>query len=215
MAYRLGCATGGGNEQQKMIYEALIFAAGVATGALVIIVFLLYELTLFFGPRRPLEDEMHIPLAWRIAAVALLAVALLGAAAAYRSHVWHQGFDTAVSERAARDAVATLARVRENAVVAVKNDSINAIINKAHNETLTPVIQRIYVDRVRVGPGICGPASATKTEDASGGNGEDSPARLVRADIERDIRALKVQVEEGFAAGRACQEFGRQQGFWP
>lgn len=124
-----------------------------------------------------------------------------------------EGFERATSERAARDAVAIFARVRDNAVLSIKQDNINQIITRTKNEELAPVVQRIYVDRVRVGAGTCGSAGAA---DANGaGDDADSPGRLVRDDVERDTRALTEAVEQDLATGRACQAFVRENGMAP
>lgn len=151
----------------------------------------------------------------KIAAASLALLLLLVGGVAYRSHVWHAGYDQAVTDRAGRDLAAVVTRVADNAVVAVKNDSINAVLTKAHDETLDPVIHTIYVDRVRVGPGTCGPTAAPKAEDAPDSNSADPSPRLVSEGTEADIRALEVIVEKAFATGRACQAFGVAHGFVP
>lgn len=126
-----------------------------------------------------------------------------------------EGFERATSERAARDAVAIFARVRDNAVLSIKQDNINQIITRTKNEEVAPVVQRIYVDRVRVGAGTCGPTGAASAQGASGGDGTNSSGRLVRDDVERDTRALTEAVEQDLATGRACQAFVRESGMAP
>lgn len=155
------------------------------------------------------------PLLWKAGAALALAAALVGAGAAYRQHVYQLGYDTAVGERAARDGVAILHRTAENVVVAASQASINTIITKVKNEELAHVRERIVTQRVYVGTGICPAAGSPDPEGTGGGNGSDSPGRLVRPDIERDIRALKVVVEEDLATARACQGFVRQNGMEP
>lgn len=156
-----------------------------------------------------------IPTSWKIGAVLLLTGALV-AVDAWRVHEADQaGFGRATTERAARDAIAVFTRVKENVAAGIKQDAVNAFITKAKNEEIAPVVQRIYVDRVRVGAGTCGPAAAAKTEDAAGSNGADSPGRLVREDVERDTRALTEAVEQDLATGRACQAWGKENGFVP
>jgi hypothetical protein len=156
-----------------------------------------------------------IPTSWKIGALLAL-LALVGAVDAWRVHEADQaGFDRATTERAARDAVAVFTRVKENVAVGIKQDAINTFITKAKNEELAPVIRTVYVDRVRVGAGTCGPAASAKAEDAGGGDSADSPGRLVREDVERDTRALTEAVEQDLATGRACQAWGRKNGFVP
>ncbi len=156
-----------------------------------------------------------IPLSWKIGAVAVLVGLLTAGHLARVSHAYSSGHAAAVSERQAADGVAILARVQDNTVVGFKHDAINAVLTKAKNEELDPVVRRIYVDRVRVGSGICQPAAAAKAEDAAGGDSGDSATRLVSPGTEEDLRALVVKVEKHFATGRTCQEWGVEHGFVP
>ena len=154
---------------------------------------------------------------WRCIALvlaALLVVAGVGIVYAHSTGT-KEGFERATSERAARDAVAVFARVRDNAALSAKQDNINQIITRTKNEELAPVVHRIYVDRVRVGTGTCGPAGAASADGTSSGDGANSSGRLVREDVERDTRALTDAVEQDLATGRACQEFVRENGMAP
>jgi hypothetical protein len=144
-----------------------------------------------------------------------LALMLAAAGAGYHHHVYQSGYDTAVAERAARDGVAVLHRAAENVIVADKQASINAVITKAKYEELAPVRSHIAAERVRVGAGICPAAGSSDAEGAAGGDGADPPGRLVRSDVERDIRALKLAVEDDLSTGRACQAFVRENGMVP
>lgn len=154
-----------------------------------------------------------IPTSWKIGAALLLCGALVGVDA-YRVHGADQaGFQRATTERSARDASAVFHRVQDNVAEAAKNTDINKFLTKDQNEKLAPVVQRIYVDRVRVGPGICGPAAAAKAEDAGSGDGTDPASRLVSPASEAGIRELDVEVEKHLATGRTCQAWGREHGF--
>lgn len=156
-----------------------------------------------------------IPTLWKVGAALALVAAVVAGGAAYRSHVYDKGYAQAVADRKASDLVAITTRNKDNAALAVKQDATNIKIEKVKNEELAPVRDRIVTRRVYVGTGICGPAAPAKTEDAAGSDRDDSPGRLVRPDIDRDIRALKLQVEEALATGRACQQFGKENGFYP
>ena len=151
---------------------------------------------------------------WRGIALTLAILLLVASVGIVYEHAKGdaEGFRRATSERAARDAVAIFTRVSDNAALSIKQDAINRIITKVKNEEVTPVIQRIYVDRVRVGTGTCGSTSATNTSGAGSGDGADTSVRLVREDIERDTRALIEAVERDLATGRACQMFLRESG---
>lgn len=154
---------------------------------------------------------------WRGVAISLAALLIAAGVGIICAHSAgeKEGFKRATSERAARDAVAIVARVRDNAVLSMKQDNINQIIERTKNEEVASVVQRIYVDRVRVGAGTCGPASATVADGASVSDGANSSGRLVRDDVERDTRALTEAVEQDLATGRACQAFVRENGMAP
>lgn len=156
-----------------------------------------------------------IPLRWKIGATLALAIGAAVACSAYRAHVYQAGYDAAVSERAAADALAALRRTESNTVEAARQGIINLKITETKHEELAPVVQRIYVDRVRVGAGTCGAAAATETEDAGSGGGANPTGRLVREDVERDTRALEEAVERHLATGRSCQAWGAENGFVP
>lgn len=154
---------------------------------------------------------------WRGIALALATLLLAAGIGIIYAHNKgdHEGFARATSERAARDAIAVFTRVRDNAVESARQVNINQIITRTKNEEVAPVVQRIYVDRVRVGAGTCGPAGAADANGARIGDDADSPARLVRDDVERDTRALTEAVEQDLATGRACQAFVRENGMAP
>jgi prophage endopeptidase len=157
-----------------------------------------------------------IPWYWKAGAAVALAVAITAGVEAYGSHKYGQGHDAAVSERAARDLVAVVKRTDQNAVLSIKQDSINAVLTKVKNEEIAPVRAHIAAERVRVGAAICnGPAAPAQAESAAGRDSADPPGRLVRQDADRDIRALKLAVEEDLATGRACQAFLDKNGLVP
>lgn len=156
-----------------------------------------------------------IPLPWKIGA-GLALVAGLVAVDAYRVHEADlAGFNRATTERAARDGVAVLHRTAENAVITATQASINTVITKAKNEELAPVVQRIAAERVRVGPGICPAAGPADPQGPAGRDGANPPGRLVRPDVERDLIALKLAVEQDLATGRAAQAFIEKNGMVP
>jgi hypothetical protein len=157
-----------------------------------------------------------IPLSWKIGAVAVLLVLLSVGHVARVHRADAAGYARAVTERAAADALAVSARLKENAVTGAKQAAANVAITKAKNEEIAPVRTRIAVDRVRVGPALCsGSTSPTEPKSAASSDGTNPSGRLVRSDVERDIRALKLAVEEDLATGRACQAFLRDNGLVP
>lgn len=85
-----------------------------------------------------------------------------------------------------------------------------------HDAELNEMRNRlIAAERVRVGTAICSqrPATPAKAESAKGGTPANPGTIVVRDDVDRDIRALMIKVEEGFAACRACQRFIIEEGF--
>lgn len=148
-----------------------------------------------------------------VLALVLLAVVGTFGVRWYGAHQFEAGHAAAEAEQRGRELVATVARVQDNAVEASKQQSINLTITETKNEELAPVRARIAADRVRVGPALCGgSAAAPEAPSAPSGNETDSPGRVVRADIDRDIRALKLAVEEDLATGRACQAWAVANG---
>jgi hypothetical protein len=125
------------------------------------------------------------------------------------------GHAAAVDERTAADAVAVLRRTEENSVLAAHQGAINLKITETKNEEMQPVRERIVTQRVYVGSAICGPAGAADTEVSAGGDETNPPGRLVRPDVERDIVALKLAIEDDLATGRACQASAQEHGLVP
>lgn len=153
-------------------------------------------------------------LAGLIVLAGLLVVGTLGVR--WYGAVQYQAGRTAASEeRAAADARAVLLRTEENAVLAQRQGETNLKITEAKHEELAPVRERIVVERVRVGAAICGPADPADAESAGGGAKADPAGRLVRPDAERNLVALKLEVEEHLATARACQATLRKYGLVP
>ncbi|SDC64951.1 hypothetical protein SAMN05428966_10242 [Massilia sp. PDC64] len=151
-----------------------------------------------------------------VAAVVLLAVGTLGVRA-YGAHRYNAGRAAAIEERAQTDAAAVLKRTRENAATATHQAVSNATITEKKHEEIQPVRERIVTRRVYVGSALCGdrPAATTEAESTAGSDSADSPGRLVRRDVERDLVALKLAVEEDLATGRACQAVLKDEGMVP
>jgi hypothetical protein len=142
---------------------------------------------------------------------------LVAGGASYRRHVYQQGYAAAVAERAQTDVVAILRRTQDNAVLAIQQAQINTIITEKKHEELAPVRERILTQRVYVGSAVCGDraAATAEAEGTGSGNEADPSRRVVRPDVERDLVALKLAVEEDLATGRACQGTLRENGLAP
>jgi len=102
-------------------------------------------------------------------------------------------------------------RNKENEDLRKQFSDNNEVLGNKYNEELSKVKSDLAVSRrLRVGTAICGrPSSPANPQSAPGSIEANTGGGLVREDIERDIRALELRVEEGFAAGRACQGFVR------
>ena len=147
-----------------------------------------------------------------LAGVLLAVVAALGVRW-YGAHQYGAGEAAEREAQHGRELAATVRRVQDNDLEAAKQHTINLTVTETKNEELAPVRARIAADRVRVGPALCdGPAAAPEAASAQGGNGADPAGRVVRSDLVRDIRALKLQVEEALATGRTCQAWAVANG---
>lgn len=133
------------------------------------------------------------------------------------SAAYDQGHAAAVTERAAADLAAAVGRVVENDVLAVQQRATNAAITKVKNEELAPVFARVdAAPGLRRPRAICdSPARAPETPSAAGSDSADPPGRLVREDVDRDLRTLIKDVEQDLATGRACQAFLERNGLVP
>jgi len=108
--------------------------------------------------------------------------------------------------------------VAANAREAKRQAAINQTITEGKDREIAALTARLNAaGRLRVGPAICGggPAPAAQTPDAGGGHGADTPAGLVREDVDRDFKALILAVETDLATGRACQAAAREHGLAP
>jgi hypothetical protein len=135
----------------------------------------------------------------------------------YGAARYDAGRAAAIAERAQADKGAIQARTTENATEAVRQVVSNATITEKKHEEIAPVRERIVTQRVYVGAAVCGdrPAAPAQAESAAGSDSTNPPGRLVRPDVERDLVALKLAVEEDLATGRACQATLRENGMAP
>lgn len=159
---------------------------------------------------------MLSPVLIRWAVLAALCAAFGGSA--YVAGLTHEkkAWQAADAAKEAKTSAAMVARMQSNATESAKQSEINATITERTHEELSPIVKRIYVDRVRVGPSLCGGTPPTaQTESAGSSNAADPPGRLVPDQLEGRIRELEIRVEEALATGRACQAFVRENGMAP
>jgi hypothetical protein len=156
---------------------------------------------------------------WLCGLIVMTALVAVGSVAvhAYGAHRFDDGRAAAIEERAQADAAAVLKRTRENATRAGDQAASNATITEKKHEEIQPVRERIVTRRVYVGSALCGdrPPAPAEAQGAAGGDEADSSRRLVRPDVERDLVALKLAVEEDLATGRACQALLKDEGMVP
>lgn len=104
---------------------------------------------------------------------------------------------------------AIIQRVTENQALIDKYAADNAAITKAKNEEIAAVRSSLAVS-LRRGAGICArPASAPEASPTGGSDAASAPSELFRPDIDRDLRATMMEMEEVAATARACQSFVR------
>ena len=135
----------------------------------------------------------------------------------YGNERYDAGHAAAIEERARADAAAALKRTRENTTRAAEQATSNATITEKKHEEIQPVRERIVTRRVYVGSALCGdrPSAPAQAESAGSSDSADPRGRLVRPDVERDLVALKLAVEEDLATGRACQAVLKDEGMVP
>jgi hypothetical protein len=135
----------------------------------------------------------------------------------YGAAQYQAGYAAAVAVRAQADAAAVAKRLDDNKAAATHQATSNATITEEKHEELQPVRERIVTQRVHIGSAVCGdrPTGAAEAEGTGSGHEADPPGRLVRADVERDLVALKLAVEEDLATGRACQRVLQDEGMVP
>lgn len=108
----------------------------------------------------------------------------------------------------AQDA-AIIQRVTENQALIDKYAADNAAIMKAKNEEISSVRTALAVS-LRRGAGICArPSAAPQASPTGSGNDASTASGAFRDDIQRDIGAALMEMEEVSATARACQSFVR------
>lgn len=104
---------------------------------------------------------------------------------------------------------AIIQRVTENQALIDKYAADNAAITKAKNEEIAAVRSSLAVS-LRRGAGICaGSARAPEVPAAGSGDAASTASWAFRDDIQRDIGAALMEMEEVAATGRACQSYVR------
>lgn len=156
-----------------------------------------------------------IPAPYRLALLGLFAVALIAFGWVKGATSVQRKWDAADGHRARAEVAAIQERIAENKREAARQVAINEKITKGKDHEIAQLTARLAsAGRLRIGTAICGgPAAPAETAVPSGGDGADSPARLVRSDIDRDFKALILAVETDLATGRACQAAAREHGF--
>lgn len=105
--------------------------------------------------------------------------------------------------------VAIAKREKENAEKEAKNAAAIVKINGVHDEEIASARSALAVS-LRRGSGICsGPARATETHPAIVSDAASPDSGAFRDDIQRDLGAALMEIEEVAATARACQAFVR------
>lgn len=108
----------------------------------------------------------------------------------------------------AQDA-AIIQRVTENQALIDKYAADNAAITKAKNEEIAAVRSSLAVS-LRRGTGICaGSTAATQASPTRSSDAASATSGAFREDLDRDLRAAMMEMEEVAATARACQSFVR------
>lgn len=166
--------------------------------------------------------NLFSPGALKVVGGILLAMALLFGLRAIKNHYIEVGraevqakWDKDKADKKAAEELAIADRNAENAREKERQDATNKTITENYHEIDRLRTELTSAKRVRIGTAICGQGvtSSTKTDSSNSGDVTNTGTRVVREDVDRDIRTLMIKVEEGFAAGRACQTFIEENGF--
>ena len=107
-------------------------------------------------------------------------------------------------------------RAAENKAETDKQLKINSTVQKAHDDELAQVRANLATaKRLRIGTAICPSAGQANAKSTTSGNAADTGGGEFRADMDRDIRAAMMRMEEAAATGRACQKFVTDNGMAP
>lgn len=160
----------------------------------------------------------------KAAIAAVVALALFFGYRAIANHYTDKGraevqalWDKDTAARKKAEELATADRVAQNAQEKAKQDATNQTITEKYNEINNLRNQLATANRLRVGTKICSQGSSASPQATSpqGSNVPDTGTRVVSDQINGAFREFMIQVEEGFATGRACQAFIRENGFAP
>lgn len=156
-------------------------------------------------------------LVWRVLAALSIATVLFVSGYAYGYRHEKTAWALADAARVLAGNAAIINRVADNANEASVQKSHNAEITKEKNDQLGPVhISIAATPRLRSGAAFCPGFTSPANPPGTGGSVVTDPGGgLVRADADRDIRALMVAVEGALATGRACQAFVLANGMAP
>ncbi|MFJ3045315.1 hypothetical protein ACIPEN_05760 [Herbaspirillum chlorophenolicum] len=109
-------------------------------------------------------------------------------------------------------------RREQNRAISAEQALASAKNQKAHDDEIAKVRADLRnSERLRLGAAWCDGATPGSAEagSASISNGADTGGRLVREDLDRDLKALMDRVETALGAGRSAQKFIRDNGMAP
>jgi hypothetical protein len=164
------------------------------------------------------------PLAIKAVAVLVLVAGLIFGYSVWHHHVFAQGeastqakWDAAEKKRAEAEKAAILQREKENEAEREKNRENNRLLQKSYESEIARLHAAIAAaPRLRVGPSFCGgPAGQAEASSASSSDGADPGGRVLPEEVDRAVKSLIEETEEAAAAGRACQQFVRDNGLMP
>jgi hypothetical protein len=153
-------------------------------------------------------------LPWQIWAV-LVAIGICYASMLYGEHLTQIKWNASIAAANILAKKEVNARIERNTVLKSKQTAISENIQGIYDDEIKnfTIAANTNDKRVRVGTAICpSVARQTDTHSAKGSDATDPTSGLVSADTQRSIDALILKVEEGLAAGRACQAFVQQNG---
>jgi hypothetical protein len=165
-----------------------------------------------------------IPGQGRLLAAGVALAALVAGYMGWHHHVFAAGqadiqtkWDAAEKLRAEAEKAAVLKREQENEAEKEKQRENNRLLQKSYESEIARL--RAAIDaapRLRVGPSWCsGATGQTQASGAGGSNGADTGGRVLSPEVDRAVKQLIEETERAAAAGRACQQFLRDNGMAP
>jgi hypothetical protein len=150
-------------------------------------------------------------------AVIAAALALFGAGHHFGAQGVQADWSKETADRKTAETAAILTRIKNNERIADQQEIDHQKLKKGHTNEIAQIRAAYATDRgLRLPATVCrGLAASTETESASRGNGAAAGTVALPDSIDRDLRALMLEVDTIVAGCRVAQAFIRDNGMAP